>query len=142
MFSPLVFRQKAHHTAGGKGSWNFICITGSSAKNGTLCCLWSGYPITKTWFQLPFPVSNNFFSFIHFLPEMKCFCICMINVPLNLEQRCPLHILMFLLHYLTPHLSIWNEFWLILSSVFLALASPSVFCSSTCMETGSISWRQ
>lgn len=137
LFSPSAIRQKVGHSEVGKEAGILLVLPAVQLKARlesllSLLCLSDSENFPAIAF---FPVSNNPFVFTHFLPEMSCSLFAwQISLWTARESAlCPF--LWGLFHHLLPDLSIWNGFWLLLSSVVLALASPSVLSSSACGET-------
>lgn len=135
LFSPSVARQKVGCGAVGKEAGILLMLPGVQLKTGPEPSL---SLIVKTSLQLPFfPVSNNPFVFTHSLPEMSCFLFAWQTSLWPAREGALCTSLWGLFHHLLPSFSIWNGFWLLLSSVVPALAPPSVLSSSACEETSS-----
>lgn len=141
LFSPSTIRQKVGHSEVRKEAGILLVLPAVQLKARlesllSLLCLSDSENFPAIAF---FPVSNNPFVFAHFLPEMSCFLFAwQISLWTARESAlCPF--LWGLFHHLLPDLSIWNGFWLLLSSVVLALASPSVLSSSACGGRAAVS---
>lgn len=136
LFSPSVIRQKVGHSAVGKEAGILLVLPTVQLKTSpepslSLLCLSDSKNFPAIAF---FPESNNPFVFTHFLPEMNCFLFAWQISLWTARDGALCTFLWDLFHHLLPDLSNWNGFWLLLSSVVLALASPSVLSSSACGE--------
>lgn len=139
IFSPSSTPQKAGHGAVGKKAGILLVLPRVQLKarpepSLSLMCLSDSENFLAIAF---FPVSNNPFVFTHFLPEMSCFLFAW-QISLWTSREGDLCTFFWgLFHPSLPALSIWNGFWLLQSSLVLALAPPSALSSSAHGERSS-----